>query len=84
MISRLGLAFSLLPGWWWGFEADRWLSPPLTIEAWNDLLRNIESTGTDLVPKDYEDEQCHQINIITSTAKELSGDPPIMPETHLL
>ena len=81
---KTGFAFGLLPGWWLGTEADRTLSPALTIEAWNDLLKNNGFTGTDLVLKDFEDEQCHQISIIVSTAKELSGDPPVMPGTLII
>lgn len=81
---KTGFAFGLLPGWWLGSEANRTLSPALTIEGWNDLLQNNGFTGTDLVLKDFEDEQCHQISIIISTAKELSGDSPIMPRTLII
>ena len=81
---KTGFAFGLLPGWWLGSEANRALSPALTIEAWNDLLKNNGFTGTDLVLKDFEDESCHQISIIISTAKELSENPPIMPGSLII
>ena len=81
---KTGFVFGLLPGWWLGSEANRHLSPALTIEAWNDLLQKNGFTGTDLVLKDFEDESCHQISIIVSTAKELSQDAPIMPGTLIV
>ena len=81
---KTGFAFGLLPGWWLGSEANRTLSPALTIEAWNDLLKNNGFTGADLVLKDFENESCHQISIIISTAKELSENPPIMPGSLII
>ncbi|KAI5194188.1 hypothetical protein AUEXF2481DRAFT_704711 [Aureobasidium subglaciale EXF-2481] len=50
--SRLGFIFGAMPGWWLGAEDGRVLSPCLTRDDWDSLLRNTGFSGIDSTTPD--------------------------------
>ncbi|KAL4867779.1 S-adenosyl-L-methionine-dependent methyltransferase [Aspergillus spectabilis] len=48
-VARIGFLFGLLPGWWLSGEEDRYWSPLLSEEAWDDRLREAGFDGADVL-----------------------------------
>ncbi|KAH8688610.1 hypothetical protein BGW36DRAFT_421267 [Talaromyces proteolyticus] len=46
---RLGFVFGALPGWWLGVNDDRLLSPCITSQEWDPILKTAGFTGVDTV-----------------------------------
>ncbi|KAJ4288369.1 hypothetical protein N0V90_011603 [Kalmusia sp. IMI 367209] len=63
-------AFGTLPGWWRGNEPKDAMSPALSEETWDALLKETGFSGNDVVLKDWEDPRCNYFSIIVSTADE--------------
>ena len=86
---RTGFVFGLLPEWWHGTsstdnqdsdspdfrkaEKRPGMSESLSSDRWHDLLSQNSFSGGDLVLRDYQDESCHQTNVIVSTAVNSSA-----------
>lgn len=51
-----------------GTEAYRERSPCVSDEQWHEILSENAFSGADLVLRDYQDEMCHEMGIIISTA----------------
>lgn len=50
-IMRFGLIFGALPGWWRGFEEGRTLSPSISVDKWEALMKTSGFSGLEsLVP----------------------------------
>ena len=81
---KTGFVFGLLPGWWLGTEDNRILSPALTEENWNDLLKSSGFSGVDFVLRDYQDDLCHQTSVLVTTAKDESKHPSPIPDTLII
>ena len=62
------LAFGTLPGWWLSVEPFRKWSPLLSEPEWNDVLVRSGFSGTDLVLKDYDDQNLHAQSLMVATA----------------
>lgn len=65
-----GFVFGLFPGWWLGAEDSRLLSPNLTAEDWNPLLKNNGFSGADMVFRDFDDDVAHHLGCLVATATE--------------
>lgn len=50
-----GFVFGLFPGWWFGVDDGRTLSPSLDLPSWNSLLRETGFSGCEIVLKLLED-----------------------------
>ncbi|MCJ1437217.1 hypothetical protein MMC27_006603 [Xylographa pallens] len=67
-MTRTGFAFGLLPGWWLSAEENRQQSPCVTEHEWNEVLRRNGFSGTDLVLRDHQSEECHVWSFLIATA----------------
>lgn len=55
-IASSGFIFGTLPGWWLGTQNGRILSPHVSPERWDELLKDTGFSGTDSTsPKDMQD-----------------------------
>jgi NADPH:quinone reductase-like Zn-dependent oxidoreductase/SAM-dependent methyltransferase len=63
-----GFVFGLLPGWWRGIEPYRQKSPCISESMWNELLTINGFSGSDVVFRDYENDECHIWSLIVATA----------------
>lgn len=63
----LGFVFGVFPGWWVGSNDDRPLSPSITIEDWDLILKGAGFSGADLVLRDFEDDVAHTYGWLVST-----------------
>lgn len=64
----LGFVFGVFPGWWVGSGDDRILSPNITVEHWDSILKEVGFSGVDLVLRDFDDDVAHTYGWIVSTA----------------
>lgn len=62
----------LVPGWWVAREEWRPHSAAIPEHLWHKCLQENGFSGNDLVIRDYQDDQCHIMSVIITTAKELS------------
>ncbi|EWG35889.1 hypothetical protein FVEG_00079 [Fusarium verticillioides 7600] len=60
----------LVPGWWVAREEWRPHSAAIPEHLWDKCLRNNGFSGNDLVIRDYQDDQCHIMSVIVTTASE--------------
>ncbi|KAK7754992.1 Type I Iterative PKS [Diatrype stigma] len=81
---EVGFVFGLLPGWWPDTNDGRVMSPLLSEEAWDSLLRRNGFSGADFILRDFADEDSHLMSIICATAIE-SGDvkTTVLPEVTI-
>ncbi|KAI1084493.1 putative polyketide synthase [Whalleya microplaca] len=81
---EVGFVFGLLPGWWPDTDDGRVMSPLLSEEAWNSLLRRNGFSGADFILRDFADEESHLMSIICATAVEF-GDvkTTVLPEVTI-
>ncbi|KAI9648917.1 hypothetical protein NHQ30_001483 [Ciborinia camelliae] len=73
---RIGFAFGLLEGWWLGVQDSREWSPCISESQWNDLLLQNEFSGNELLFRDFENDDCHQMSLIVSTATDTAQVKP--------
>ncbi|KAH7304313.1 hypothetical protein B0I35DRAFT_484602 [Stachybotrys elegans] len=62
------VGFGVLPGWWLSQESHRELSPIITDDRWDQMLKDTGFSGTDLILRDYESDACHFSSVIASSA----------------
>ncbi|EED11953.1 polyketide synthase, putative [Talaromyces stipitatus ATCC 10500] len=75
-----GFIFGFFPGWWLGTQDNRILSPNVSANTWDTILRESGFSGADIVLRDFEDEVAHQLGQIISTAIEATPSPtPRLP-----
>ncbi|KAL9089978.1 MAG: hypothetical protein Q9165_005507 [Trypethelium subeluteriae] len=65
---RASFAYGLLPEWWRSEEQERHLAPWVTIDAWDEALRDSGFSGIDLEIRDYVDDASHEYSFLISTA----------------
>src|SRR5206468_549739 len=58
----------VFPGWWQGGQDGRLLSPNITLDAWDYLLKQNGFSGADLVFRDFEDDIAHHLGWIVARA----------------
>jgi NADPH:quinone reductase-like Zn-dependent oxidoreductase/ubiquinone/menaquinone biosynthesis C-methylase UbiE len=65
-----GFVFGVLPGWWLSAEKSRInaQSPCVDEAEWDLLLRSNHFSGTDLIMRDFEADDCHVWSYLISTA----------------
>lgn len=66
----LGFVFGVFPGWWVGSSDDRNLSPNITVEDWDSILKEVGFSGVDLILRDFDDDSTHTYGWIVSTASD--------------
>ncbi|KAI1425159.1 putative polyketide synthase [Xylaria sp. FL1777] len=64
----LGFVFGVFPGWWFGSEDGRVLSPSITLGDWDALLKEVGFSGIDLVLRDFSQDVAHHYGWVVSTA----------------
>ncbi|GAB1318217.1 Polyketide synthase (Fragment) [Madurella fahalii] len=69
------LIFGTLPGWWLSEEPERKLSPNMSLETWEPILKGAGFSGLDLNVWDCEDEEHKMMSVIMSTA--IPESPPV-------
>lgn len=69
------LIFGTLPGWWLSEEPYREMSPNVSLDTWDRVLREEGFTGVDLNVGDYEEPEYQSLNIIVTTAKPTTSLP---------
>lgn len=67
-LSRTGFVFGLLQGWWLGVDDNREWGPLITEHEWNERLNQSGFSGTDLIFRDSEQTDCHEMSVLISTA----------------
>ncbi|KAI0119053.1 hypothetical protein F4814DRAFT_458445 [Daldinia grandis] len=82
-MASTNFCFGTLPGWW---PKDHWRRscPAITEDQWDQLLRNNGFSGCDLIIKDFNNESCHCISLIASTAETHSASTPLSCEVLLI
>ena len=64
----MGFVFGLFPGWWLGSEDGRLLSPNISVDAWDTILRDNGFFGADIVLRDFDQDVAHHYGWLISTA----------------
>ncbi|KAL5362627.1 hypothetical protein BJX96DRAFT_177333 [Aspergillus floccosus] len=59
-----------LPGWWYGVDDGRVLSPAISVEQWNQLLLDTGFSGLDCLRLDMLDEDKHSFSLMVSQAMD--------------
>lgn len=79
-----GFIFGVFPGWWLGVEDDRVLSPNLTPEGWDEALRANGFSGVDMVLRDFDTKDSHQVGWLVATATEEKStvSPIVQPQSR--
>ena len=67
------IAFGQLPGWWAGVESTRRLSPWVTTEQWNQVIKASGYTGIDLELPDRVSSDLHTQSLFVAS---------VLPENH--
>ncbi|KAI3574484.1 beta-ketoacyl synthase [Fusarium oxysporum f. sp. albedinis] len=60
----------LVPGWWVAREEWRPHSAAIPEHLWDKCLKDNGFSGNDVVIRDYQDDQCHIMSVIVTTASE--------------
>jgi acyl transferase domain-containing protein/NADPH:quinone reductase-like Zn-dependent oxidoreductase len=75
-----GFIFGVFPGWWFGADDGRTLSPSLAPSEWDTLLKMNGFSGVDIIFRDFEDDVSHQVGWLVTTAVQESSVPARGPE----
>ncbi len=78
------LCFGLLPGWWLSSENFREGCPLISETQWDCVLRESGFSGTDIVLKDTEEDDLHEISIMISTAEVTNSPIEGTEKSHVL
>ena len=94
-ILRGGFIWGLFPDWWrgdssntkltqsrlmiTGHESNRQWGPCVSEFSWDEVLLANGFSGTELVVPDFNDESCHEMSLIISTAIENEDSNPSVP-----
>ncbi|OCL05917.1 reducing type I polyketide synthase [Glonium stellatum] len=77
-VLDIQLIFGVLPGWWLSEEEERKLSPSLSIDLWDRILRRTGFSGLDVNVQDCED-QNYVMSVLMSTAN-FESPPDFHPD----
>lgn len=74
--------FGVFPGWWLGVEEYRRLCPLMDQPQWDHLMKENGFTGTDIVMRDYESDDAHQMDFLIchAAANDVAAKPTV-PQT---
>ncbi|KAI0113580.1 putative polyketide synthase [Nemania sp. FL0031] len=67
----LSYVFGLFPGWWMGVEDNRVLSPSITVDEWDTLLKDCGFSGVDIFRDLAEARTLHQGWVISTAVEEI-------------
>lgn len=70
------LVFGTLPGWWLSEEPFRKNSPNVSVQNWNDILKDSGFTGVDFDMADCEQVEFQSHSVILATATPISPSYP--------
>ncbi|OAG03244.1 uncharacterized protein CC84DRAFT_1251427 [Paraphaeosphaeria sporulosa] len=78
--------FGVFPGWWLGVEEYRRLCPLVDQPKWDLLMKENGFTGTDIVLRDYEMDDAHQMDflICQAAASDVAAKPTIKQAVSLI
>lgn len=87
-LARSGFIFGTLPGWWLGADSGRNLSPQVSLQEWDRLLRSTGFSGVDATPpEDFRETfgVCHfvsqaiddQVNFLREPLVSAYRPPPL-------
>ncbi|KAI1205736.1 reducing type I polyketide synthase [Annulohypoxylon truncatum] len=71
------LIFGTLPGWWLSKEPERAMSPNMSLDMWQGVLKNTGFSGLDADVWDCEDEE-HQASSVLLTTAARQQDLPVV------
>ena len=74
-LTREAFHVGLLEGWWSSTDSHRAWGPCMNEETWHGVLGESGFSGVDFTFQDYEDEACHEMDIMVSTAKDADLPP---------
>lgn len=77
--ATLSFIFGLFPGWWLGAGDGRTLSPNLSLESWDILLRQVGFSGVDFVREIGKDVDHHVGWIAATAVDEQPACRPLQP-----
>ncbi|KAI1099779.1 hypothetical protein F4804DRAFT_69463 [Jackrogersella minutella] len=80
---EVGFVFGLLPGWWPNTDDSRRMSPLLSEETWDTLLRRNGFSGADFILRDFSDEESHLMSLICTTAIEPEAANSVLPDVTI-
>lgn len=72
-------ASGILPGWWFAQEEWRSLSPCITEDHWDVLLKEVGFTGLDMCIRDFDSTDPHLISVLVATAQAPVQEPVKLP-----
>jgi NADPH:quinone reductase-like Zn-dependent oxidoreductase/ubiquinone/menaquinone biosynthesis C-methylase UbiE len=78
-----GFVFGTLPGWWLSTEDWRQQSPCITEKNWDEVLKQSNFSGTDMVFRDFKSDECHGWSVMISTAVDSPSDPQPLSTTAI-
>lgn len=79
------IAFGQLPGWWAGIEPTRKMSPWITSEQWNQIIKASGFRGVDLELPDRSSPDLHTQSLFVATAlSETSSTSTKWPKTAIV
>jgi NADPH:quinone reductase-like Zn-dependent oxidoreductase/SAM-dependent methyltransferase len=69
-----GFIFGLLSGWWLGADTGREMSPNVSVEEWDSLLKEAGFTGVDEVLRDFDEDGSYDQAYLVATAAPIPAD----------
>ncbi|KAK3683390.1 hypothetical protein B0T22DRAFT_430696 [Podospora appendiculata] len=72
----LQFAFGLLPGWWLSVEPERNMSPSLTLDHWDRVLKATNFSGVEFEVHDCDSEEQYSFSAMISTAADPAPQTP--------
>ncbi|KAI1326775.1 putative polyketide synthase [Xylariaceae sp. FL0255] len=78
----LGFVFGVFPGWWFGAEDGRILSPSITLQQWDSLLKEVGFSGIDICLRDFDQDVAHHYGWVVSTAVDDATPAPLLSNGH--
>nr|Q86ZD9.1 RecName: Full=Squalestatin tetraketide synthase; Short=SQTKS; AltName: Full=Highly reducing polyketide synthase 1; Short=HR-PKS 1; AltName: Full=Squalestatin S1 biosynthesis cluster protein pks1 [Phoma sp. C2932]AAO62426.1 type I polyketide synthase [Phoma sp. C2932] len=64
----LQLVFGLLPGWWLSSEEERQMSPSLSTNSWEKVLKKTGFDGLDIELRDCDSDEFYSFSVMMATA----------------
>ncbi|KAL2830150.1 S-adenosyl-L-methionine-dependent methyltransferase [Aspergillus pseudoustus] len=67
-VADMQLIFGLFEGWWLSEEEDRKMSPNVSTDAWDKVMRETGFTGAEFEIRDCEDAEYQSTSLLVSSA----------------
>ena len=79
-----GFIFGLLSGWWLGADTGRNMSPNVSMEEWDRLLKEAGFTGVDEVLRDFDEDGSYDQAYLVATAASMPADRDLKTSVTLI